>query len=712
MKRKTGKTKKYGNRGASRPAGRRAKNAPVRSLVRDHRKKKGAPVRRGAENLMRVSGVFDYSGSGYGFCRTCAGGEDVFIPAGETMGAMTGDTVSVEVRGTSSGRVEGAVTAIEEHATASIIGTVVPVGADYYLDPKNAKLRVSGKIEGGVPFGPGDLIEAVPGSGPYFVRRSRRASFEDPLTGRPEPPLLCRAVKNFGDSTKRRPNCEAVLSSSGIPTVFPESVLEEAREVSKTEISADGRIDLREELIFTLDGAGAKDLDDAVSLKKTKDGFELGVHIADVSYYVKEGGALDLEAKDRGTSVYFTDRVVPMLPVELSNGCCSLNGGEDRYALSIRITLDKKGVTKSAKLCRSVIRSRLRGVYSEANDVFENGESSPYYEKYAEVADTLSDMWELACLLKAKREASGMVELAEDEAAIVLGENGEPVDVVKVDRGKTERIIEQLMLEANIAAAMIGRNAGIPFVYREHENPSPEKLHDLEATLTEIRVDPHGVGSSPPESSWRAIKAILADARGESPELYDTVSGIILRSMMKAKYTAAPSRHFGIGADIYCHFTSPIRRYPDLFVHRELSGAAVKAGGELVMNEADRAPAPPAPPKKAVNAAVISSDREVRAVAAEREIESLYIADWMSGMIGQPFDAVVCSVTKFGMFVRLGSTAEGLVPMAEFGDGATVSKSGAVLTAPGAEFRVGDRVRVRLTAADVSTGKLTFGLVK
>ncbi|MBR3415519.1 MAG: VacB/RNase II family 3'-5' exoribonuclease [Clostridia bacterium] len=706
MKRKRGKKEKYGNRGAKK----RIARSSVRSLASDRRKPKAQTKRR--EDAPIVHGVFDYSGDGYGFCRVEDGSRaDVFIPPDATAGAMTGDTVSVAIRRSEGTRTEGEVVSFDERANGSVVGTVVPVGARFYVKPKNAKLRVTFRAEGGIPFEAGDLVLAVPVGKGYFERSSRRADEYDPLTLKREAPLPCVVTKNYGAAEEMHANYDAVLDSSGIPTVFSREAEAEAEEAAREAVVPDGRVDLRDELIFTLDGAGAKDLDDAVSLKRTDGGFELGVHIADVSHYVKEGGALDRDARDRGTSVYFTDKVVPMLPAVLSNGCCSLSGGEERYTLSVAVTLNEKGERVKASLFPSVIRSSLRGVYSEANDVLESGKKSPFYEKYSAVADTLSLMWELACLLKKKRTASGAVELAEDEAAIMLGEDGSPVDVVRIERGKTERIIEQFMLEANIAAASIGTDRGLPFVYRVHEEPSAEKLSDLAGALAVIGVDPHGVDKVPARASYGPISEILKDAEAMGQGVFDTVSGIVLRSMMKAKYSPVPGRHFGIGADLYCHFTSPIRRYPDLFIHRELSAAAYAAGGALDTGaSSDGAGAKRT--KESTDAAAVSTDREMRAVAAERQIEALFIAEYMRGKTGEEFDAAVSSATPFGLFVRLSNTAEGLVPMTEFPEGAEAAKNGAQIVAGEQRYRLGDTVRVRLTGADVTTGKLTFALVR
>ena len=697
----------------------------MRTLTSDHKKSKKTARRGDRKN---VAGVFDYSGSGFGFCRT-ESGDDIFIPAKHTLGAMTGDTVTVEL--THNGEAsdgnrgaQGRVTAVTEHAVRTFVGTVRPVGAGLFVVPKNEKLRVTGEITDtarSVPFEPGDLVEAAPaGRGRkaprWFERSTSRSAGRDPVTGRRDDPLPCIVIRSFGNSGTRDANYAAILETSGIPTVFGEETLREAAEVSgeKVTVGTDRR-DLRDEIIFTLDGAGAKDLDDAVSVRRTEGGYELGVHIADVSHYVREGSFMDREAFDRGTSIYFTDKVIPMLPEDLSNGCCSLNAGEDKYALSAVITLDGDGNRVGAKIFRSVIRSTLRGVYSEANDVLEKGDSSPFAEKYAAVRESLEILSGLAKKLHGLGVARGAVELAENEAEIVLGPDGAPVDVVRRERGETERVIEQLMLAANEAAAAAGEKYGVPFIYRVHEDPSCEKLAALCDFLSDLGVESHGLLARCAAGDRRGValslNAVLRDSREAGESRYDTVSFLVLRSLMKAKYQAAPAGHFGIGSELYCHFTSPIRRYPDLFVHRALSEALEREGSPLRVGakgtpgtERKRADG------KAAAAAAVATDREIRAVTAEREIEALYVALYMADKVGVTFDGAVSSVTAFGVFVRLANTAEGLVPLSCFGPSAKVADGGRSVTWSGRSLRPGDPVRVTLTSSDPATGKLTFAL--
>ena len=710
-----------------------SRRGKVKARTADHRKSRKAPKKAARGTVSRIiEGTFDYSGSGFGFCRTDSG-DDVFIPAKYTLGAMTGDRVTVELvpggRIAPDGRVgeEGRVAAVTVRAVKTIVGKVRPVGDRLYVIPKNDRLRVTAEITDlarSVPFEPGDLVEVAPagrgGKAPrWFERSQSRAAERDPVTGRRETPLPSLVIRSFGGAGTREANYAAILETSGIPTVFGEETLREAAEVSREAVTvADGRRDLRDEIIFTLDGAGAKDLDDAVSVRRTENGgYELGVHIADVSHYVREGSFLDRDARDRGTSVYFVDKVVPMLPVELSNGCCSLNGGVDRYALSAVITFDGEGNRIGAEIFRSVIRSVLRGVYSEANDVLEKGDSSPCAGKYAAVRESLAVLKELSDKLHARGIARGAVELAENEAEIVIGQDGAPVDVARRERGETERVIEQLMLAANEAAAAAGKKYGIPFIYRVHEDPSYEKISALCDFLSDLGAESHGLlarcAAGDRRGVAQSLNGILRDSREAGESRFDTVSFLVLRSMMKAKYQAAPAGHFGIGSELYCHFTSPIRRYPDLFVHRALNEALDREGSPLRVG-AENVPAAEntKPDGKAAAAAAVATDREIRAVTAEREIEALYVALYMADKVGETFDGAVSSVTGFGVFVRLSNTAEGLVPLASFGPAAKVTDGGRSIVWSGRSLRPGDPVRVILTEADPATGKLTFDIAR
>ncbi|MEE0970043.1 MAG: VacB/RNase II family 3'-5' exoribonuclease, partial [Clostridia bacterium] len=460
-------------------------------------------------------------------------------------------------------------------------------------------------------------------------------------------------------------------------------------------IKTDGRRDLRDMVIFTIDGADAKDLDDAISLQKTGDKYKLGVHIADVAEYVKEGSETDKCAMSRGTSVYFTDKVVPMLPKSLSNGSCSLFGGEDRYALSAFMTLSSDGEILETELCESIIRSRVRGVYSEVNDIFRNGSKSEFAEKYSEVIPSLAEMFELYKVLKKRSEGRGAVELDTEEAVILLDNKGIPTEIVPRERGDGERMIEQFMLCANEGVATFLTNLSLPCVYRIHESPSPEKLESFTAFAQGIGLDTRPLRGKKLYPSCFAT--VLEESRKKG--LSAVLSNVMLRAMMKAKYSATASPHFGLAIDLYCHFTSPIRRYPDLSVHRivkhMLNGEAV---GERLTRLSSFAG----------ESAARSSENELKALAAERDIDDLYKAIFMSDKVGEIFEGVISSVTSFGLFVQLPNTIEGLVPIDSLEGDFRFDEKHFVLSRGRLSYRLGQSVKVRITAADIPTRKISM----
>ncbi len=515
------------------------------------------------------------------------------------------------------------------------------------------------------------------------------------LTGLPDRRgvALCRITHLFGASDSRRANYEQILSSCGIETRFPDSVTEEAQRTSLQKLTPDGREDLRSALILTIDGEDAKDLDDAVSLVRTEDGWELGVHIADVSHYVRGGSETDREAMRRGTSVYFTDKVVPMLPKSLSNGACSLNAGEDKYAMSAHITLDREGRMRGARVTKSIIRSAVRGVYSEVNALMAEGEGSRFYPKYAQVYSMLCDMHELYRLREGIAIERGYVELESAEARIILNEEGEPVDITRRERGESERLIEQFMLLANEGVALYMSNRKLPCVYRIHEAPDEEKIDSFLLTCANYGLDASALSQG--DVSALAYSHILDQARDRG--VADIVSDAMLRSFMKAKYSDARSPHFGLALDYYAHFTSPIRRYPDLSVHRILS-VYLAGGDEKARKYASFAR----------ESALRSSENELRALTAERAIQDLYKTVYMKNHEGEEYDARVVSVQPFGFFCALENTCEGLVPVASMRGYYHYSETMGTLASKENVISPGDCVRIRVRFADITRQKVEF----
>ena len=658
--------------------------------------------RRGRESGKRrrdeltVRGIFSGSKSGFGFVTVESGyDKDVFIPEDKTHGALDGDFVEIiyHVYHTREGveKTEGRVTKILEYGREFVIGTLVvervrhygrkgaKIGGVYaYLQPDDPKIALRPRIFDTAGAEDGDKI---------MVKLVR-----DGIGGyAPE----CTVTAVFGASDSKEANYGAILADCGIPTEFTKEELELAQEKAWAPLSEDGRVRFDSTTIFTLDGASAKDLDDAVSLKRLKDGWQLGVHIADVSTYVPEKCALDRLVMSRGTSVYFTDKVVPMLPECLSNGACSLNAGEDKYALSAIINLDTEGNILKTKIVPSIINSRLRGVYSEANAVLDGSADAEIKKKYKAVTPTLLKMKELYEILAAKADNRGYVDMSIDEPVILLGEDGMPVDIVKAERGVAERIIEQFMLTANEGVATLLTEAGIPCVYRVHECPAPDKVESLVDYLKSLNIKSQALTSD--DVSGKDYSNVLKEA--DEKGVGAAVSRVMLRSMMKAKYSEVRMAHFGLGIENYCHFTSPIRRLSDLATHRII---------HKVLIEGKRPEAYASYAKRAARAA---SETELRALSAERRIENLYKVLYMSDRIGECFDATVSSITSFGMFCELDNTCEGLIPISEMPGLFVFYEKDLTLRHGSLVYRLGDTVRVKLEEADMTRGKLRFSLI-
>ena len=454
----------------------------------------------------------------------------------------------------------------------------------------------------------------------------------------------------------------------------------------------EGRLDLRGKTIITIDGASSKDFDDAVSLEKDEAGrWVLGVHIADVSHYVRPGSALDLEAFERGTSVYFADQVVPMLPVELSNGICSLNPHVDRLALSCMMTMDKSGAVVDHTIAKTVICSTERMTYEDCNMLLA-GEDPALAERYAHILPMLKDMAALAKQLEKMRRNRGALDLETKESYVICDQEGKPVDVALRQQGESEKLIESFMLAANECVAEHLNRLHKPCVYRVHEKPSDEKSQALRTMVAPLGYDLKNADS-------HSLQKLLDWAKGKPEE--GAVSMMVLRSLMKARYDEDNLGHFGLAAEYYCHFTSPIRRYPDLMVHRVLSALL---DGSLDKQE-----------KKLTTvvqrAAVQSSQRELAAQEAEREIEKRYLAEFMAGHIGETFAGVVSGVTRFGLFVSVAGGVEGLLPVEALpGGGWHYDEAHLTLLEDNGRGRYtfGMPLEVECAAADPVSGRVDF----
>lgn len=619
----------------------------------------------------------------FGFAETDEGVE-YFVPGKCMLGAMPEDRVLISPIASRTGEPEGEIVDIIEFGSQSLTGRIEYVSGSPYLVPDTAAKNhmIISEAES-VPFSEGDKVMAE------IVYRGRRHA---------EHKVKITCV--FGSSEQAASCAASILAIHGAPTEFPDEALKEARKISEggvQEYSFNNREDLRELPIFTIDSAESKDLDDAVSVERNEKGYLLGVHIADVSHYVKGNSAIDKEAMLRGTSIYYADKVVPMLPKEISNGICSLNPDENRLTLSAFIQLDNAGDMLSYRFCKSVIRSRVKGVYTEVNQLLEGSASQEIREKYSEVTECLPVMEELAEKLIAKRMRRRAPELETVETKLIIDQNGVCTDAVPRERGKSERIIEEFMLTANEAAAKLAREKQVPFVYRVHEAPPEAKVEALHEILPKFGIEcPHFTEFKPAHAA-----EILERARGT--DKFEAVNLLVLRSMAKAKYSTEPLGHFGLVLEDYAHFTSPIRRYPDLAIHRIITDVLAGYNNEWLRKRYTGF---------AANSAERSSAAELRAVAIERECEDCYKAELMKQHIGESFTARISSVTEFGFYAELPNTIEGLVHIRTLPEGEYDYSEPVSLTErfSGVSYTLGSTVQVICAAVNVSDGIIDFAL--
>lgn len=618
----------------------------------------------------------------FGFATT-DDGKEYFIPGKCMLGAMPHDRVLIADIPSRSGEPEGEIIDILSFGSNEMTGLIEYTEGSLYLVPDIAPNTHIVIEKGSVPYTEGDKVLAE------ITHRGRRHAEHK-----------VRVVSVFGSSELASSCAESILVLHGVEKFFPEDVLKEAHKIEEggvQEYSFNNREDLRHLPVFTIDGAESKDLDDAVSVERTEKGWLLGVHIADVSHYVKGNSALDKEAFRRGTSIYYADKVIPMLPKELSNGICSLNPNEDRLTLSAFMELDKDGTMLSYRFCKSVIKSRVKGVYTEINSILCGTASDDILAKYDCVAQEIPLIDELADVLIAKKKRRHAPELETTESKLILDDKGVCVDVVPRERGKSERIIEEFMLCANEAAAKLAREKNVPFVYRVHEAPPEEKTAVLCETLTKLHIEyPHFTEYKPAHAS-----AILESVR--DTEKFQAVNMMVLRSMSKAKYSNEPLGHFGLVLDDYAHFTSPIRRYPDLAIHRIITD--ILAGyDEKWLNKRYGG--------FAVNASERSSSAELTAVAVERECEDCYKAEYMKKHIGESFTAKISGVTEYGFYAELPNSVEGLVHIRTLPEGEYDYCEPVALTEKfsNVSYELGDTVQVVCASVDVSSGNIDFVL--
>ena len=624
-------------------------------------------------------------GKNFAFVMLEDGTSDIFIPGRFTKGAMPGDDVLVEKfeHPRVEGSDEGAILAILTEKN-DLVGTVRRVEGRLRFVPDDCPaitMPLARDCEGGAKDGDKVAVE--------ILNRGNRQ--EDHRVG---------VAMRFGSSDEAKRCAKALLYAKDIRTRFPDKVRDEAKKFEGAEVSekdCEGRMDLRTLPIFTIDSAETKDIDDAISLTRTSDGgFELGVHIADVSNYVKPGTELDNEAFSRATSVYYADQVVPMLPKALSNGICSLNENELRLAFSCLMRLDKDGGLTDYRFVKSIIRSRVKGVYSEINALLAGTADTEIKAKYADVIDQLPAMKELYGHRARLRKERGCMDIESGEVKLILDENGRCIDVKKRTSGESESMIEEFMLLANQCAAHFARVKQIPFVYRVHEEPNAEKLERLHALLQACGINDHFAKDVP---TPKELSAILEGVRGTPYE--QIINTGMLRCMSKALYEEKPKGHYGLVLKDYAHFTSPIRRYPDLAIHRIMTDMLKGTEKEtMILRYTDFAE----------RASKQSSEREVIAMQIERKAEDCYKAEYARRHLGECYEGTISGVTQRGLFIELDNGVEGFVPASSLTPSGTSLTEGVRLTDPasGKTWSLGDKIMITIVRADVNLGKIDF----
>ena len=624
-------------------------------------------------------------GKNFAFVMLEDGTSDIFIPGRFTKGAMPGDDVLVEKfeHPRVEGSDEGAILAILTEKN-DLVGTVRRVEGRLRFVPDDRPaitMPLARDCEGGAKDGDKVAVE--------ILNRGNRQ--EDHRVG---------VAMRFGSSDEAKRCAKALLYAKDIRTRFPDKVRDEAKKFEGAEVSekdCEGRMDLRALPIFTIDSAETKDIDDAISLTRTSDGgFELGVHIADVSNYVKPGTELDNEAFSRATSVYYADQVVPMLPKALSNGICSLNENELRLAFSCLMRLDKEGNLTDYRFVKSIIRSRVKGVYSEINALLAGTADAEIKAKYADVIDQLPAMKELYGHRARLRKERGCMDIESGEVKLILDENGRCIDVKKRTSGESESMIEEFMLLANQCAAHFARVKQIPFVYRVHEEPNAEKLERLHALLQACGINDHFAKDVP---TPKELSAILEGVRGTPYE--QIINTGMLRCMSKALYEEKPKGHYGLVLKDYAHFTSPIRRYPDLAIHRIMTDMLKGTEKEtMILRYTDFAE----------RASKQSSEREVIAMQIERKAEDCYKAEYARRHLGECYEGTISGVTQRGLFIELDNGVEGFVPASSLTPSGTSLTEGVRLTDPasGKTWSLGDKMMITIVRADVNLGKIDF----
>lgn len=633
-------------------------------------------------------GVMRTNKKGFGFVEVDNLDDDIYVAQDNMNGAIHDDIVLVEITSKMNlDRLEGRVLKVIKRQVQRYIGEITfdAKGKGHIkLDDNKIKLNIE------IPKD--KSLNAVDGH-KVVVELVKKLNNNLKYEG--------KVVEIIGHKNDPGVDILSIIYKYNINTVFPDDVKEEVANINMEVLPEEyhGRRDLRDQMIFTIDGDDTKDIDDAISIEKFANGhYKLGVHIADVSYYVKEGSPLDNEAMERGTSVYLVDRVIPMLPHELSNGICSLNPNVDRLAISCVMEFDSTGKQLDYEIFPSVIKSRIQMTYKKVNSILEKNVVPEGYEPYAE---TLREMAELAKILRNAKVKRGYINFDIDEAKILVDENCKPTEITVRERGVGENLIEDFMIAANECVATHIYFMNLPFIYRVHEVPKEEKIRSFLAFVSNLGYSiPGDIKDTKPTTMQKILKALE-----DKPE-YKILSSLLLRCMQKAVYKPVNLGHYGLASTCYTHFTSPIRRYPDTTVHRllrtylfenKIDNTTIRKWEEKLVYIADH-----------------SSDRERASVDCEREVEDMKMAEYMENHIGEEFNGMLSSVTSFGMFVELDNLVEGLVPLRDMPDFFVYDEERMTLTGEKShvKYTIGDKVRVKVVRASKDDKTIDFEIVK
>lgn len=638
-----------------------------------------------------VEGTYRKKKKGFGFVKIEGLEDEIYIPKEKSLNALNGDTVLVEILEEKSEEksAEGSIRKIVKRERETVVGVfqknknfgfVVPddknLGTDIFISKTNfGKAREGHKV----------LVQIT-----KYPKKGKNAEG--------------KIIEVLGNPNQAGVDMLSLIKEYNLPSTFPEEVVEEAKKYGDKidENDIKNRVDCRKDIIFTIDGEDAKDLDDAVKVTKLENGnYKLDVHIADVSYYVREGSMLDREAQIRGTSIYMLSRVIPMLPRELSNGICSLNAGEDRFTLSCTMEFDKSGKMISAYVYKGIINVTERMNYHDVQKILDKSDKE-VLEKYDKYIEEFELMEELAKILKARRLKQGYLNLDIPESKIELDKNGFAINVGKYETSFSNEIIEQFMLSANEAIAEKFYWLEAPFIYRVHEDPDIDKVKELNRFLYNFGFK---IKITNDKIYPKEVAKILYEIKGRYEER--VISTLILRTLKLAKYEAENKGHFGIASKYYCHFTSPIRRYPDLFIHRIIS--KYLENNYIVKDEFVEEYK-----EKAIKRAQSSSEREKIATKVERDSEDLKKAEYMERYVGEEYEGIISSVTQFGIFVELENTVEGLVRFEYLGDDYFIydeERKRLVGERTNKIYKIGDKVNIRVISSNKIAREIDFELV-